>query len=84
MKKTEYAHSLFRSFIPERSVSKLGLGRVAAVATIIAADLAMPNSNEGARVAVRAAPCKNVAVGRLDNGEYVAGALICHDNFVLV
>lgn len=41
-------------------------------------DLAPPNSHEGSRVAVRAAPSQDVAIGSLDNGEDVTGALVGH------
>ncbi|KAJ5414756.1 hypothetical protein N7509_001383 [Penicillium cosmopolitanum] len=41
----------------------------------MATDLAPPDSNEGARVAVGAAPGQDVAIGGLHNGEDMAGAL---------
>lgn len=44
----------------------------------MATDLAAPDRHEGARVAVGAAPCQDVAVGSLDDGEDMTGALVGH------
>lgn len=41
-------------------------------------DLAAPNGHKGSRVTVRAAPSQDVAIGSLDNGEDVTGALVGH------
>jgi hypothetical protein len=57
---------------------------VAVVATIVAAELATPNGNEWSSIAVGATPGKNVAVGCLDDGEDVTGALIGHGDLVVV
>jgi hypothetical protein len=54
---------------------------VAGVAATMATDLAPPDSNEGARVAVGAAPGQDVAIGGLHDGEDVTGALVCHDQY---
>lgn len=43
-------------------------------------DLAPPDGHEGARVAVGAAPRQDVAIGRLDNGKDMTGALVGHDD----
>lgn len=52
---------------------------MAAGAAIVAADFATPNSHKWTRVAIRAAPGKNVTVGALDDGEDVrAPSLVCH------
>lgn len=58
---------------------RLGFRIVAGVTATMATDLAPPDSNEGARVAVGAAPGQDVAIGGLHNGEDVAGTLVCHD-----
>lgn len=63
-------------------IGSLRLGRMAVVATVVAAELAAPDGPEGTRVAVGAAPGQDVAVGSLDNGEYMTGALVGH--FVVV
>lgn len=44
---------------------------VAGVAATVAADLAAPDGHEGTRVAVRTAPCQDVAIGGLDDGKDV-------------
>lgn len=41
-------------------------------------NLAAPNGHKGSRVTVGAAPSQNVAIGSLDNGEDVTGALVGH------
>lgn len=41
-------------------------------------DLAPPNGHKGSRVAVGAAPSQDVAIGSLDNGEDMTGALVGH------
>jgi hypothetical protein len=51
---------------------------VANIAATVATDLAAPDSHKGSRVAVRAAPGQNVAVGSLDNGKEVTGTLVGH------
>lgn len=63
------------------AASRLGFRIVAGVAATMATDLAPPDSNEGARVAVGAAPGQDVAIGGLHNGEDMAGALVCHDQY---
>lgn len=55
---------------------------MAAVATIVAAEFAAPDSDKWTRVAVRATPGKNVAICALDDGEYVTGTLVCHDDCI--
>lgn len=50
-----------------------------AVATIVAAGFAPPNSNEWARIAVRATPGEDVAIGALHDSKYMARALVRHD-----
>lgn len=51
---------------------------MASIAAIVATDLAAPDSHKGSRVAVRAAPGQNFAVGSLDNGKDVTGTLVSH------
>lgn len=64
------------SSTPERK--NLCLCGVTGVAPTMATDLAPPDSHERAGVAVRAAPGEDIAIGSLDDGEGVAGALVCH------
>lgn len=67
-----------------RTVSEVGdLGRlcfgiVAGVASAMPTDLAPPDGDKGARVAVRAAPRQDVAIGSLDDGKDMTGALVGH------
>ena len=56
----------------------LPLGVVAGIAATVATHLAAPDCDEGAGVTVGAAPRQDVAIGGLDDGEYVTRALICH------
>lgn len=56
---------------------------MASVAATMATDLASPDSNEGARVAVGTAPGQDVAIGCLHDGEDVTGALVCHSEIWL-
>lgn len=58
----------------------LALGIVAGIASKVATDLAPPDGDEGARVAIRATPRQDVAVGSLDNGVLVTGALVGHSD----
>lgn len=51
---------------------------MAGVAATVATDLATPDSHKGTGVAVGASPGEDVAVGSLDNGEGVTGALVGH------
>lgn len=51
---------------------------MAAVAATVTTDLAAPDSHKGARVAIRATPRQDVSIGGLDNGKYMAGALVGH------
>lgn len=51
---------------------------MAAIAAAMSTDLAPPDSHKGARVAVRATPCQDVAIGGLDDGEDMTGALVGH------
>lgn len=51
---------------------------MAVVAPVVATEFATPNGPPWTRVAVGAAPGKNVTVGALDDGEGVTGALVCH------
>lgn len=60
----------------------LGFGRMAAIAAVVATEFATPNGNKWTRVAVGAAPGKNVTVGALDDGEDVTGALVCHGDCI--
>lgn len=56
----------------------LRLGAVTSIAPTVATDLAAPDSDEGAGGAIGATPGQDVAVGRLDNGKDVTGALVGH------
>lgn len=51
---------------------------MAAVAATVATDLASPDSHKGARVAIGATPRQDIAIGGLDNGEFMTGALVGH------
>ena len=51
---------------------------MASIAPTMTTDLAAPNGHKGSRVTVRAAPSQDVAIGSLDNGEDVTGALVGH------
>lgn len=44
----------------------------------MATDLAAPDSDKGAGGTVGTAPGEDIAIGSLDDGEDVAGALVCH------
>lgn len=57
---------------------RLALGVVAGITATVAADLAAPDSDEGTGGAIRAAPSQNIAICSLDDGEDMAGALVCH------
>jgi hypothetical protein len=48
------------------------------IAAAMPADLAAPDGHKRPGGAVGAAPGEDVAVGGLDDGEGVAGALVCH------
>lgn len=56
----------------------LSLIGVASIAPTMTTDLAAPNGHKGSRVAVGAAPSQDIAIGSLDNGEDVTGALVGH------
>lgn len=51
---------------------------MAGIAPTMPADLASPDGDEWTRVAVGAAPCQDVAIGGLHNGEDMPGALVGH------
>ena len=51
---------------------------MASIAATMTTDLAAPDSHKGSRVAVRAAPGQDVAIGSLDNGKDVTGTLVGH------
>lgn len=48
------------------------------IAPTMTTDLAPPNGHKRSRVTVGAAPRQDVAIGSLDNGEDVPGALVGH------
>ncbi|KAJ5641811.1 hypothetical protein N7490_005811 [Penicillium lividum] len=54
------------------------LGSVASIAPTVATDLTAPDSNKWAGIAIRASPCQDIAICRLDDGEDVTGALVGH------
>jgi hypothetical protein len=55
---------------------------VAGIAATVATDLAAPDGHEGSGVAIRAPPCQDVAIRRLNDGEDVTGALVGHDGSI--
>jgi hypothetical protein len=44
----------------------------------MATDLAAPDGDKGTGGTVRAAPGQDIAISRLDDGEDMTGALVCH------
>lgn len=50
----------------------------------MAAHLAAPDRYEGSGVAIRASPCQNVAIRRLNDGKDVTGALVGHYKVLVV
>lgn len=60
------------------TIRQLSLVGVASITATMSTDLAAPNGYKGSRVAVGAAPSQDVAIGRLDNGKDVTGALVSH------
>lgn len=66
----------------EVRVGQLTLALLAGIAAVPPTEHALPDGDEGSRVAVGAAPDEDVAVGGLDGLELVRARWVCH--FVVV
>jgi hypothetical protein len=62
----------------EKGISTLSFGIVAGIAATMATGLAAPDRHKWSRVTIGTTPSENIAIGSLDNGEDVTGALVGH------